>query len=92
MLARRMFADRMPNSRGIVPLADVSDGERRDGGPEHVIRSEHRAIPVPVLLRWWDQICEPAEKLRRRERTQAVGPGRVDFHPHPAPTQTWVKV
>jgi hypothetical protein len=32
-----MSADRMPTSRGITRLAEIRDGEGRDGGPELVI-------------------------------------------------------
>ena len=35
-----MSADRMPASRGITRLADIPDGECRDGGPDLVIRGE----------------------------------------------------
>jgi hypothetical protein len=31
MLARRMSADRIPAGRGIATLADIPDGECRDG-------------------------------------------------------------
>jgi hypothetical protein len=44
-----MSADRMPTSRGITRLADIPDGERRDGGPELVIRGEHPVIAMPPL-------------------------------------------
>jgi len=46
-----MSADRIPASRGISPLADIRDGEGRDGRSELVIRGEHPKIPVPVLPR-----------------------------------------
>ena len=36
-----MSADRMPTGRGIAQRATVPDSERRDGGPELVIRGEH---------------------------------------------------
>jgi hypothetical protein len=51
--------------RGISPLADIPDGECRDGGPELVIWGEHPVMPVPVLPRRWDQIREPVEELKR---------------------------
>jgi hypothetical protein len=54
----------MPTGRGISPLADIPDGERRDGGPELVIRGEHPVIPVPMLPRRRDQIREPVEELK----------------------------
>jgi hypothetical protein len=60
-----MSADRMPTGRGIAQLATVPDSERRDGGPELVIRGEHPVIPVPVLPRRRDQIREPVEELKR---------------------------
>ncbi len=62
---RHMSADRMPTSRGITPLADIPDGERRDGGPELVIRGEHPVIPVPMFPRRRDEIGQPVQKLKR---------------------------
>ena len=80
-----MSTPRMPARRGLLPLAAVADRERRDGGPERVIRRKHPVIPVPVLARRWHEIGEPVEKLKRREIDDA--PGRVDFRPRPRPTQ-----
>ena len=40
---------RMPTGTGLLPLADVPDRERSDGGPERVIRGEHPVIAMPVL-------------------------------------------
>ena len=37
VLTRRMSAGPMPTGRGLLPLADVADRQRRDGGPELVI-------------------------------------------------------
>jgi hypothetical protein len=73
-----MSADRMPTGRGIAQLATVPDSERRDGGPELVIRGEHPWLvssrqAVPVLPRRRDQIREPVEELKRREFDDAVG-------------------
>jgi len=42
--ARRMSVNRMPISRGIAPLADIPDRQRRDSRPEFVIRGEHPVI------------------------------------------------
>jgi hypothetical protein len=36
-----MSVDRMPTGRRIASLADIPDGEGRDGGHELVIRGEH---------------------------------------------------
>jgi hypothetical protein len=55
----------MPAGRGLALLADVPDGERRDGSPQPVIRRKHPVIPVPVLPRRRDQIREPVEELKR---------------------------
>ena len=68
-----MSADRMRISRGIAPLADIPDGECRDGGPELVIRGEHPVFAMPVLLRRRDEIGEPVEALKRREFDDAIG-------------------
>ena len=71
ILARRMSADRMPISRGIAPLADIPDGERRDGGPELVIRGENPWLvssrrAMPVLPRWRHEIGQPVQEVTRR--------------------------
>ena len=65
---RRMSADRMPTSRGITRLADIPDGERRDGGPELVIRGEHPVIAMPVLPRRRHEIGQPVQEVKRRAR------------------------
>jgi len=43
-------------------LADVPDRERRDGGPELVIRRKHPVVAMPVLPRRRDEIGEPVEE------------------------------
>ena len=69
-----MYADRMPISRGIAPLADMPDREGRDGRPELVIRGEHSVIAMPVLPRRRHEIGQPVQKLKRRELDDAIGP------------------
>jgi hypothetical protein len=64
---RAVPATRMPASLGLLPLADVADGERRDGWPERVIRRKDAVISVPVLARRRHKVGEPVEKLKRRE-------------------------
>jgi hypothetical protein len=59
-----MSADRMPVSRGITRLADIRDGEGRDGGPELVIRGEHPVVAMPVLPRRRHEGSEPVEELK----------------------------
>jgi hypothetical protein len=59
---------------GLAPLADVPDGECRDGPPEHVIRRKHPAVAVPVLPRWRDEIGQTIGELKRRKFDDAVGP------------------
>jgi hypothetical protein len=44
----------------VAVLADVSDSQRRDGGPELVIRGEYPVIAMPVLPQW------------RREKTPQI--------------------
>ncbi len=56
-----MSAERMPIRRGVTRLADIPDGERRDGGPELVIRGEHPVIPVPMLPRPGHEVSEPVD-------------------------------
>jgi len=64
----------MPTGHSLAPLADVPDRQRRDGGPELVIRRKHPVIPVPVLPRRRHEIGEPVEELKRREVDDAVRP------------------
>ena len=59
-----MSAERMPISRGVTRLAYIPDGERRDGGPELVIRGEHPVIAMPVLPRRRHEGSEPVEELK----------------------------
>jgi hypothetical protein len=63
---------RMPTGRSLAPLADVPDGQRRDGGPELVIRRKDAVIPMPVLARRRYEIGEPVEELKRREFDDAI--------------------
>ena len=51
--------------RGIPPLADVPDRQRRDGFAQLVVRRKHSVIPVPMLPQRRDQIREPVEELKR---------------------------
>jgi hypothetical protein len=67
-----MSADRMPISRGIAPLADIPDGECRDGGPKLVIRGEHPVIAMPVVPRWRHEIGQSVQEVTRREFDDAV--------------------
>jgi hypothetical protein len=83
MLDRRMSADRMPARRGLLPLADVPDRERRDGGPELVIECKDAVIPMPVLARRRHEIREPVEKLKGRELDDAIGPRPRGLPPSP---------
>jgi len=67
----------MPTGRGISPLADIPDGQRRDGGPELVIRGEHPWLvssrrAVPVLPRRRHEIGQPFQEVTRREFDDAV--------------------
>jgi hypothetical protein len=55
----------VPTGRGIPPLADVADGERRDGRPQRVVRREDSVIAMPVPPRLRDEIGEPVEELKR---------------------------
>jgi hypothetical protein len=60
-----MSADRMSISRGIAPLADIPDGECRDGPPQHVVRGKDAVVAMQVLPRRRDEIGEPVEELER---------------------------
>jgi hypothetical protein len=63
----------MPTGHSLAPLADVPDRQRRDGGPELVIRRKDAVIPMPVLPRRRDEIGQPVEELKRRELDDAIG-------------------
>ena len=71
---RGATAGRMPNGHSLAPLADVPDRQRRDGGPELVIRRKHPVVAMPVLPRRRDEIGEPVEELKRQEVDDAVRP------------------
>jgi len=78
----------MTTGRGIAPLADIPDGECRDGGPELVIRGEHpwlisRRQAAPVLPRWRHDVREPVEKIEWREFDDAIGPRSRGLPPAP---------
>jgi hypothetical protein len=65
--------------RGIPPLADVPDRERRDGPPQLVIRRKHPVVAMPVLPRRRDEIGESIEELKRREFDDAMSePSWID--------------
>ncbi len=42
--------------------------------PGRVTRREVPVVAVPMFARWWDQIREPVEKLKRRKLDNAVAP------------------
>ena len=76
---RGMTVDPMPAGRGLLPLADVADRERSDGGPERVIGRKDawlssRRQAIPMLPRRRDEIGEPVQELKRRELDDAIGP------------------
>ena len=63
----------MPTGHSLAPLADVPDRQRRDGGPELVIRRKHPVVAMPVLPRRRDEVRQTIEKLKRREFDDAIG-------------------
>ena len=67
-------ADRMRNGRVPAALANIPDRQRRDGGPELVIRCKHPVVAMPVLPRRRHEIGEPVEELKRRALDDAAGP------------------
>ena len=56
-------------------LADIPDGNRRDGLPQRVVRCEYSVIPMPVPPGRWDHRCKPVEKIRRRQLDDTTAPG-----------------
>ena len=78
--SRTVAVPRMRARRGLVPLADVPDRERRDGGPERVIRREDAVIPVPVTPWRRHEIGEPAgvpENLPDSWKTRSRWPRKL---------------
>ena len=63
----------MPAVRGLPWLANVPDGQRRDGFSQLVVRREYSVVAMPVLPRRRDEIGEPVQKLKRRELDDAIG-------------------
>ena len=59
---RGATAGRLPTGHSLAPLADVADRERRDGGPELVVRREHPVVAMPVLPRRRDELGEPVAR------------------------------
>ena len=57
---------------GVGQPVEIPDRQRRDGGPERVVRGEGSVVAVPVLPRRRDKIGEAVEKLPRREIDDAV--------------------
>jgi len=85
-----MSADRMPTGRGISPLADIPDGECRDGGRVGVEEPLHMEPPHDTtahLLGERGQIGL-GDRSSRQERRQpvagrhenAVGHARMQMH------------
>ncbi|MEX0670599.1 MAG: hypothetical protein WD060_09105 [Pirellulales bacterium] len=64
----------MPAGRGIALLADIPDGERRDGRPQRVVRRKHSVIAMPVLARLRYQIRKLVQKLNRQKLDDAFRP------------------
>ena len=88
--SRGMLASPMPAGHGLALLADNPDRQRRDGGPELVIRRKHPVVAMPVLPRRRDEIGEPLQKLKRREFDDAIGsrPNQVIRNPIAVIAQT----
>jgi hypothetical protein len=82
---RGLATGRMPTSRCIALLADVPDGERRDGPPQFVIWRKHPVLAMPVLPRRRDKVRQTIEKLKRREFDDTVGSGPRGLPPTAPP-------
>ncbi|MEX0670788.1 MAG: hypothetical protein WD060_10075 [Pirellulales bacterium] len=70
--------------RGIPPLADVPDGQCRDGRPQRVVQREDAVIPMPVLAWLRDEIGEPGNSNSSRNSNgessmTPLAPGCVDW-------------
>ena len=69
----------MSARRGVALLADIPDGQRRDGSSQRVVRRKHAVVPVPVFSRWRHEIGEPVEELKRRQFDDAIRIGPRGF-------------
>ena len=78
-----MSADRIPTSRGISPLADIRDGEGRNGRPELVTRGEHPVMAMPVLPPRRHEVSEPVEELKWGKLDDAAGARPCGLPPAP---------
>jgi hypothetical protein len=58
-----MSAVRVPARRGIPLLADIPDGECRDGRTQRVMGREDAVIAVPVLPRLRDQVSSGGREV-----------------------------
>jgi hypothetical protein len=61
---RGLSVGRMPAGRDLALLANVPNGECRDGPPELVIRRKHPVIAVPVLPRRRNKVRQTIEELK----------------------------
>ena len=62
-----------PAGRVLAPLADIPDGQCRDGPPELVVGRKHPRVPMPMPPRRRHEIREPVKKLKPREFDDAIG-------------------
>jgi hypothetical protein len=53
--------------RGIAPLADIPDCQRRDGPPELVVGRKGAVVAMPVLPRRRDEVRHAIELTFRRQ-------------------------
>jgi len=79
----------MPAGTGLPLLANVADGQRRDGPPELVVGREYSVIPMPVLPRRPDEVGEPVQELKRRQLDDA-GPCGLPPTTPPDPVRGFV--
>ncbi len=63
----------MPAGRGLAPLANIPDRQRRDGFSQPMIGRKHPVVAMPVLPRRRDEIGQPVQELKRRELDDAIG-------------------
>ncbi len=63
--SRGVTVARMPAGRSVAPLANVADGECRDGPPQLVVQGKDAVVAMPVVPRRRDEIGEPVDELER---------------------------
>ncbi len=85
--SRGVTVARMPAGRSVAPLANVADGECRDGPPQLVVRGKDAVVAMPCFRGGGTRSASRSMNSKGESSTMPLAPGRVDFRPRPGPTQ-----